>query len=138
MEADTEKPKIELHQEIADLERRLEEKKKLADISGIEASPEKEVFKEVVKEHIEEKKIQSLPILPSVQSERQISSDAIKEMAEQEQLKELVAIVDRKGLLDAVHIAEKMENPRLVDDLHDYIADQLYDHLVEVRKLREL
>ena len=41
------KPKTELHQEIADLERKLEEKKRLAEISGIEAPVEKEIFNRV-------------------------------------------------------------------------------------------
>lgn len=137
------KPKTELHQEIADLEKKLEEKKRLAEISGIEAPVEKEIFKEVIREHIAEKKSQSLSAMLPAQAQtqqQQTSSDAdrIKEMAEQKQLEELVNISTIKSPMDAVRIAEHMKNPKLLDDLHDYLADQLYDHLIEIRKLREL
>lgn len=132
-----------LHAEIAELEKKLEEKKRLAEISGIEVSPEKEVFKEAVKEHIAEKRAQISASLPPEQmqaKQQQIVSDAdkLKEMAEQKQLEELINIASSKGPLEAVHIAENLKNPRLVDDLHDYLTDELYGHLVENRKLKEL
>lgn len=132
-----------LHAEIAELEKKLEEKKRLAEISGIEVSPEKEVFKEAVKEHIAEKRAQISASLPPEQmqaKQQQIASDAdkLKEMAEQKQLEELINIASSKGPLEAVHIAENLKNPRLVDDLHDYLTDELYGHLVENRKLKEL
>lgn len=132
-----------LHAEIAELEKKLEEKKRLAEISGIEVSLEKEVFKEAVKEHIAEKRAQISASLPPEQmqaKQQQIASDAdkLKEMAEQKQLEELINIASSKGPLEAVHIAENLKNPRLVDDLHDYLTDELYGHLVENRKLKEL
>lgn len=138
-----EQPNSGLHAEIAELEKRLEEKKRLAEISGIEVSPEKEVFKEAVKEHIAEKRAQisaSLPLEQMQAKQQQIASDAgkLKEMAEQKQLEELINIASSKGPLEAVHIAENLKNPRLVDDLHDYLTDELYGHLVENRKLKEL
>lgn len=136
-------PKSDLHIEIADLEKRLEEKKRLAEISGVEASPEKEVFKEVVKEHLVEKRAQISAGLPSAQTQaqaQQVASDAdkLKAMSEQKQLEELINIATSKGPLEAVHIAENLKNPRLVDDLHDHLVDELYGQLVEDRKLKEL
>lgn len=138
-----ETPKSGLHAEIAELEKKLEEKKRLAEISGIEAASEKEVFKETVKEHIAEKRAQISAGLPPAQAQaqqQQAASDAerLKEMAEHKQLEELINIATSKGPLEAVHIAENLKNPRLVDDLHDYLTDELYGHLVETRKLKEL
>jgi len=136
-------PKSELHAEIAELEKRLEEKKRLADISGIEAPQEKEVFKAAVREHIAEKRAQISASLPPAQTQaqqQQAASDAgkLKEMAEQKQLEELINIAVSKGPLEAVHIAENLKNSRLVDGLHDYLTDELYGHLVETRRLKEL
>lgn len=138
-----ETPNSGLHAEIADLEKRLEEKKRLAEISGIEAPPEKEVFKEAVKEHIAEKRAQISAGLPSSQLQAQqqqaaSNTDRLKEMAEQNQLEELKNIAVSKGPLEAVHIAENLKNPRLVDDLHDYLVDELYNHLIETRRIKEL
>lgn len=136
-------PTGQLHEEIAELERKLEEKKRLAEISGIEAPHEKEIFRGVVKEHIAQKKEQALASLSPQQAEAQqtqVANDAqkLKESAEQKQLEELINIAQEKSPIDAVHIVEHMKNPRLLDDFHDYLTDQLYDHLIKTRKLREL
>lgn len=136
-------PKTQLHEEIAELEKNLEEKKRLAEISGVETPYEKEVFKDVVKEHIAQKREQILSSLPPSQVEvqrAQAADDAqkLKELAEQKQLEELINIAQKKSPIDAAHIAEHMKNPRLLDSFHDYLTDQLYDYLVKTRKLREL
>lgn len=136
-------PTGQLHEEIAELERKLEEKKRLAEISGIEAPHEKEIFRGVVKEHIAQKKEQVSASLSPQQvgaQQTQAANDAqkLKELAEQKQLEELVSIAQKKSPIDAVHIVEHMQNPRLLDDFHDYLTDQLYNHLIEIRKLREL
>lgn len=139
-----EKPQIPgLHDEIADLEKKLAGKRRLAEISGIELPAEKEIFKEVVKEHIQEKKAEVSAALPQAgqqiqQQQAQSEADRLKEMAEQKQFEELVNIALSKSPIDAVHIAENMHNPKLLDDLHAYLTDQLYNALVERRELREL
>lgn len=132
-----------LHAEIADLESRLAEKRRLAEISGVELPAEKETFKEVVKERIQEKKTEISAALPQAaqqtqQQQAQGEADRLKEMAEQKQFEELVNIALSKSPVDAVHIAENMHNPKLLDDLHAYFTDQLYDTMVERRELREL
>lgn len=138
-----EKPQIPgLHAEIADLESRLAEKRRLAEISGFELPAEKETFKEVVKERIQEKKAEMLaPAAPRAQAQvqqAQSEADRIKEMTEQKQFEELVNIAMSKSPVDAIHIAEHIKNPKLLDDLHAYLTDQLYDTMVERRELREL
>lgn len=138
-----EKPQIPgLHAEIADLESRLAEKRRLAEISGLELQAEKETFKEVVKERIQEKKAEMLaPAAPQSQAQiqqAQSEADRIKEMTEQKQFEELVNIAMSKSPVDAIHIAEHIKNPKLLDDLHAYLTDQLYDTMVERRELREL
>lgn len=142
-QSNTEKPQIPgLHAEIADLESKLAEKRRLAEISGIELPAEKETFKEVIKEHIQEKKAEMLaPATPQAQAQvqqAQSEADRIKEMTEQKQFEELVNIAISKSPVAAVHIAENIHNPKLLDDLHAYLTDQLYDTMVERRELREL
>ncbi|OGD38944.1 hypothetical protein A2907_01560 [Candidatus Azambacteria bacterium RIFCSPLOWO2_01_FULL_37_9] len=136
-------PKTQLHEEIAELEKNLEEKKRLAGISGVEIPYEKEVFKDVIKEHISQKREQILSSLPPSQAQAQqaqVADDAqkLKELTEQKQLEELIGIAHKKSPIAAAHIAEHMKNPRLLDSFHDYLTDQLYDYLVKTRKLREL
>lgn len=136
-------PTGQLHEEIAELERKLEEKKRLAEISGVESPNEKEVFRGVVREHIAQKKEQIYSSLPSQQARVQKTqavqdADELKKLAEEKQLEELISIAMIKGPLEAAHIAEHMKNPKLLDDLHDYLTDQLYNHLIEIRKLRKV
>ena len=74
-------PKTQLHEEIAELEKNLEEKKRLAGISGVEIPYEKEVFKDVIKEHISQKREQILSSLPPSQAQAQqaqVADDAQK------------------------------------------------------------
>lgn len=131
-----------IDEEIAELERKLAEKKKAAGVAGVEAPHEKEIFREVVREHISEKKAE-ISALPPPQAEAhraQVAQDAdeLKKLAEEKQLEELIKIAATKSPVQAAHIAEHLKNPRLLDDLHDYLSDHLYDKLVEARKLKEL
>lgn len=133
------KPIQGIHDEIADLERKLEEKKRLASESGTEARHEKEVLKDVIKEHINEKRAQILKDLEQSKVRdvtAQENAIRLKEMAEEKQLEELINIAITKSPIDAVHIAQNLHNAELVDKFHDYLTDRAYDHLVEARKLR--
>lgn len=131
-----------IDEEIAELEQKLAEKKKVAGVVGVEAPQEKEIFKEVMREHIAEKKaeISALPPLQAGAHQTQVIQDAdeLKKFAEEKQLEELIKIAVTKSPVQAAHIAEHLKNPRLLDDLHDYLSDHLYDKLVEARKLKEL
>lgn len=136
-------PGGQLHLEIAELEKKLEEKKRLIAQPGVEAPREKEVFKEVVKEHIQEKKAEISTGLLQAQAQAQktqaaTDADELKKLAEKKQLEELIKIAAVKSPMEAVHIAERMDNPRLLDDLHDFLVDHYYDKLIEARKLKEL
>ena len=128
-----------IHDEIADLERKLEEKKRLASEAGSEARHEKEVLKDVIKEHIDEKRAQILKDLEQSKVRdvtAQENAIRLKEMAEEKQLEELINIAITKSPIDAVHIDQTLHNAELVDKFHDYLTDRAYDHLVETRKLR--
>lgn len=131
---------VGIHDEIADLEKKLEEKKRIAAETGfLPEEQEKKVFKEVVKEHIEEKRAKILQDLEQSKVKDVIAQESamrMKEQAEEKQLEELINVAITKSPVDAVHIAQNLHNPKLVDMLHDYLTDRAYDHLVESRKLR--
>lgn len=133
-------PLAGIHDEIADLERKLEEKKRIAAETGfLPEEQEKKVFKEVVKEHIEEKRARILQDLEQAKVKdvrAQENAIHMKEMAEEKQLEELINIAITKSPIDAIHTAQNLHNPKLVDMLHDYLTDRAYEHLVEARKLR--
>jgi len=68
--------------------------------------------------------------------ERQISQAEMEE--EQAKLQMLVNVAFQDGLAKAIDTARKMNDPYILDALHDALADQLYQELVKRGKLEEL
>ena len=59
-------------------------------------------------------------------------------LEKQQKLEELKRIALDKGLTKAVFIAKKMDDPFLLDELHDALADELKAHLISEGKLESL
>lgn len=129
---------ISPEEEIRQLEERLAIKKKELEDKG-EAKQEKEIFKEVLKEHIEEIRPGPNLAVPGGAPSK-ISDDAakaarkLKDDEEKSQLEALVAIALGESLLKAVHIAEAL-GPYMLDLLHDTLVDHYYEKLVAARKI---
>ena len=111
-------------QEIRVLEQRLEEKKRALAEQGGAAQPEKEVFREVVREHIEHSGA-------DIAKKNGMSQEAAKH---EEELHALVARALSGSIADAVDKAYH-ESPYLLDALHDRLVDEYYDKLVALRKI---
>ena len=47
-------------------------------------------------------------------------------------------MVFEKGVIEAVEVAKKLDNPYLLDEFHDALVDKLYDKLVEQGKLKQV
>lgn len=137
-----------LEAEIAELERKLAARKEAA--LGGDNKEEKELFREVLKEHVESAKEvvhEAKTDQPAFSSSTPASSshdyaaqtkgkaDEIREKEHREQIEALVDIALTKGVLDAVAVARHLGNPHLLDDFHDMLVDEYYDKLLQARKL---
>lgn len=126
----------ELEEEIRELEERLEVKKHALEEMG--KREEKEVFGEVLKEHVEavQQKIASLP--PSQQAAAtQRIADTLNEEEHGEQVAALVEIALAHGVLHAVQVARRLKNPHILDDFHDALVDRYYEKLVLSRVITQ-
>ena len=138
-----EKPK-QLREEIEALETILREKKRELEAKG-EQRDGKELIREAVQEHIERARetppapqVSSLPnaqplpsLTPSEPSQSQPVDDPLAGLDHREQIEELAAIAFSKGIVEAVNVARRANNPHLLDEFHDALVDRLYDYLVQ-------
>ncbi len=141
-----------LEQEIADIEKRLAEKKALRQAQG-ERPTAQEQERDILYEVVSDKAQESMPsyqpsapaptqpiapatdnALPPPTSEPpSYLSDELKA-----KVQELVDIAFTKGLTEAVKEVSKINNAALLDAFHDVLVDQLYDVLVERGKLEKV
>ena len=141
-----------LEEEIRVLEEKLATRK-VTEAAGEHASPreEKDVFRDVLREHVESAKEQGERRVPSKLGDFADSStssppfdyalqskqkaDDMREKEHHEQVEALVEIALTKGILEAVHVARHLDNPHLLDDFHDMLVDEYYEKLVQARKI---
>lgn len=139
--------KLELspEEEIKELERKLEERKRELAGKGEVIPEEKEILREALKKHIEEVRP---PVLPEpaaappaahkLVDDLQKKADDLKaEEKREEQVRALVEIALTRSLGDAVKVAREA-TPYLLDEFHDHLVDDYYEKLVQLRKLKEL
>lgn len=130
-----------LNEEIKALETILREKKRELEVKG-ERQDEKELIKEVVREHVE--RAAEMPRAPSASAQPPPSSltpseppqpqpadDPLAGLDHREQIEELATIAFSKGIVEAVNIARRANNPHLLDEFHDALVDRLYEYLVQ-------
>ena len=130
-----------LEEEIHALEEKLAQRK-AAEREGA-AREEKEIFHDVLKEHIEsaeEDVPKSDTGIPSLSqhdytAQSRAKTDALGEKEHHEQVEALVEIALTKGILAAVNVARHLRNPHLLDDFHDLLIDEYYEKLVRARKI---
>lgn len=135
-----------LEQEIADIERRLAEKKTAlrASHEGQEAPSDKEILHSIVKEKIQEASPAGQPPPasppPAISSPPGSSSTPPSYLSDafRDQVQALVNLAFTKNLSLAVQEVLKMNNPALLDAFHDVLVDQLYNDLVERGKLPQI
>jgi hypothetical protein len=133
-------------EEIRELERKLAEKKRELAEGGAPEKEEKEVFREVLKSHIEASKPAEAPApavsAPSVghiltDDMAKKTDNVAQKNAREEQIRALIEIALTRTIQDAVKVAQK-STPYLVDELHDHLVDDYYQKLVDSRKLPAL
>jgi len=136
------KEKIEPHEEIAELERILAEKRQELEEKK-EIKPEKEIIKEIIKERAEEP---ALPkAVPSAKKAtlppKQVIVKKAKEIRREEKERQVQLLTDlafEKGVIHATEVAKKLDDPYILDEFHDSLVDELYNYLVEQGKLKQV
>ena len=146
---------IALEQEIADIERRLAEKRaeleQKKQSGEIEILPEeKETLHEIVGEKIQEQIPQFQPSVPlpvqapTTDDQTVTSSPSIQGPLSylteefQNKVQDLINITFQNSLDKAVKQARDINNPALLDAFHGVLVDELYQFLIERGKLKKL
>ncbi len=123
-----------IEQEIAQLEKQLQEKK--ANLGQQpeqnESLPDKEILREVVGEKIQEHAPAYIP-KPAPQAQTDDTDSVAPEL--KDKIQELVNHVFQNSLDQGIKEAVKSNNPALIDAFHDVLVDQLYDTLLERKKV---
>ena len=57
--------------------------------------------------------------------------DPLAGLDHREQIEELAAIAFSKGIVEAVTIARRANDPHILDEFHDTLVDRLYEYLVQ-------
>ncbi len=82
---------------------------------------EKEIIDRQIRQEIE-----NMDLSGSQKKETQIHADKIKLLKDQEKIKNLLSIAQRKGVIFAVNVAKKMNDPFILDTFHDTLAKEGY------------
>ena len=131
-------------EEIRMLERELERKKQELTERGVPNVEEKEVFREVLREHIDTMRppLPPMPASPTPPISHIPSSDPTTDYVQKLEAYEdkLRALIERAltgTIEDAVRHAQA-SMPYLLDELHDHLVDDYYDKLLALKKIKEL
>jgi len=147
-ETNTLKEETNPEEEIMDLEKKLEAKKKQLAEKGLALVPEeKEMLRDVLQERIE-KEMSSVAQNPQQSAApiihfppQAIKNEKEKEIKEKEEREEkikiLVGTALTQGIKKAVERARK-STPYLLDELHDHLVDDYYEKLITLRKIKKL
>jgi hypothetical protein len=133
-----------IEQEIAQLEKQLQEKKaNLGKQSEqTESLPDKEILRQVVGEKIQQhSSAQSdTPVYVPKPTPAPATDDNLGHFTEElkNKIQELVNHVFQNSLEDGIKEAVKLKNPALIDAFHDVLVDQLYDTLLERKKIEKV
>lgn len=133
-----------IEHDIAELEQRLQEKKSLLEQqAGQKGEPvphEKEILKEVVGEKIQKHIPQYQPPLPTAQAPtvKAVEPPSYLSQELKDKIQALVQLVFDKNLEEGIKEAAKPHNAALLDAFHDILVDELYNQLIEKRKLKRV
>ncbi len=129
--AEVSQPTIE--QDIASLERQLEEKKAAL---GHEKS-EKEILHETVGEKIQQHAPSYVPKLPTSAgpTPQQTEPPSYLSQEHKDKIQEIINMVFEKNLEEGIKEVVKSGNPALIDAFHDMLTDELYNQLIVRKKL---
>ncbi|TSC75943.1 MAG: Uncharacterized protein G01um101430_113 [Parcubacteria group bacterium Gr01-1014_30] len=120
-------PEMKPGEEIKILKERLE---KLETQLSKETVPveKEEAVKQEIKSYLQE--LQQTPsFAPPAKTKDEVSE--ISKFEPSQQVGALVSLVFQKGLTQAISVARDLDNPAILDEFHDTLADHYYQRLVE-------
>lgn len=127
-----------LKEEIRELQQRLEAKKR--ELGETTPSHEREVFQEVFRERFDEiaKSIQAAAPAPAAAAPQSaVRDDSVTDLKKEEEVEKLLYIAFKQSPVEAIRTAHAM-GPFWLDELHDRLADEYYEKLLEFRKVEQL
>ena len=62
----------------------------------------------------------------------------LKGQKKERQIQLLTGLAFDKGVIHATEVAQKLDDPYILDEFHDTLVDELYNYLVEQGKLKEV
>ena len=95
---------------------------------------EKEILKEAISDHVQKAK----PVSDDQQKTIAAVTQKIKGQPQENQVKLLTDLALEKGVSHAIEVAKRLDNPYLLDELHDALVDELYNKLVEKGELKAI
>ena len=120
-----------IENDIAELERQIEEKKAFLS----QEKSEKEILHGVIGEKIQQYAPQYQP-QPSLPASLQPIPAPLPDL--KDKVKEAIALVFDKNLENGIKKAASHDNAALLDDFHDTLVDELYNQLIENKKLKKI
>jgi len=131
---------LNVHKEIGELEQRLQEKKRELAEKKEGEKHNKELIKESIKEKTQLSEITITPPAKPLVASRAIIKKAkqIKGEKKEKQIKLLTDLAFERGIIHATKVANKLDDPYILDEFHDTLVDELYKHLVEQGKLKKV
>lgn len=126
-------PKRE-HLEITELKERLEKLETQLERERVPEEKEKMV-KQEIKTYIRE--LQQTPSFAPPPTTRD-EAEEISKFEPSQQVGALVSLVFEKGLKEALAVASNLDNPAILDELHDTLVDHYYQELIEKKILKQL
>ena len=125
-----------IEQDIADLERKLEEKKSALEHEKSEKDILHGIIGEKVQEHVPDYK----PQLPTSQGAGPVQTEPPSYLSQEfkDKIQEIVKLVFDKNLDEGIKEAAKSGNMAMIDAFHDILTDELYNQLIEKRKISKV
>lgn len=135
-----------VEKEIALLEQRLAEKR--ASLGKSENFSQKEIVRETIKERMAEtpifnmsqKKVSSAskskkPTPTPLVATGKVTAQDLGHLSKEKQLDILVGVAMTQSIPESVSLAQAINNPYILDELHDVLVDKFYSELVKRGKI---
>lgn len=118
--------------EVEALKERIEKLEARVEKEGVPEEKEN-VVKQEIKEYLQELQQASTTAAPLATRDE---ADEIKKFPANQQVGVLISLVFEKGLENAISVAKQLNNPAILDEFHDILADRYYKILVEKKIIK--
>jgi len=127
--------KITSETEVGILQKRVERLEAQLRKEELPITPEKEekAVKQEIKNYLRELQQTPTTVAPLVTRDE---AKEINKFPATQQVGALVSLVFEKGLEEAISVAKGIDNPAILDEFHDILADRYYKELVEKKIIK--